>query len=136
VKKSLTEEVSELGGDPADPVWLWFLKRGPHGPSFSWSQTRREPPGYVGVVHLQEIVEEQAVIDPGFVSRAKEIVAMALTSKNPEVLRRAIQVAAVLGDEDELKAISGMVKHTDASVAADARASAFHLKKRLKSATR
>jgi hypothetical protein len=130
------EEVAELGGDPADPVWLWLLKRGPHGPSFSWGQTRRQPPGYVGVEHLQEIVEEQTDIDPSFVSRAKKVVAMALTSESPEVLRRAIQVAAVLGGEKELKAISGMVKHTDASVAADARASAFHLKKRLKSTTR
>lgn len=95
IGRALSEEVLRLGGDPSDPVWLWFLKRGPHGPSFTWGQTRREPPGYVGVEHLQEIVDENARSDASFIEKARSVVALALTSQEPQIVRRAIQVKVV-----------------------------------------
>jgi len=131
MNRALVEEIAGLGGDPTDLVWEWLLKRGPHGSDFTWGQARREPAGYVGVVHLQEIVEEQSDLDPTFLNRAKAAVGLALRSENPKILRRAIQVASVLGSEEEIKVISSIVKHGDVSVAADARACTFHLKNRL-----
>lgn len=132
MRKIQIDELVALGGNPSDSIWEWFLRRGLHGPGFTWSQTRREPPGYVGVEHLHEIVEEMSDIDPEFPVRAKSIVTMALASDNFEILRRAIQVAAVIGGEDELRAVSRFKDHHDSAVSADARASAFHLKSRLK----
>ncbi len=132
MNKALTQEIENLGGDITAPVWQWLLKGGPHGTSFTWSQTRQEPPGYVGVEHLERIVDEQASLDHSFTERTKSAVALALTSTNTEILRRAIQVAAVLGGEAELRAVNALKKIDNESVAADARASVFHLKKRLK----
>jgi hypothetical protein len=132
IGRALYEEVVRLGGDPSDPVWLWFLKRGPHGPDFTWGQTRRQPPGYVGVEHLQEIVEENAKLDTSFTEKARCVVARALNSNETQILRRAIQVAAVLGSQDELEAVSRLTKSENEAVVADAKACAFYLKRRLR----
>lgn len=135
INRALSGEVLKLGGDLSDPVWLWFLKRGPHGPDFTWGQTRREPSGYVGLEHLQEIVEENAKSDPSFLTKARSVVALALSSKEPLIIRRAIQVAAVLGSQGELEAVSQFTKSENEAIAADAKASVFYLKRRLKAAS-
>lgn len=136
IDRALSDEVVRLGGDLSDPVWLWFLKRGPHGPDFTWGQTRRNPPGYVGVEHLQVIVDENAKSDVSFTKKAQSIVALALTSKEPQIVRRAIQVAAVLGSQAELEAVSRLTKSENEVVAADAKACVFYLKRRLKAESR
>ena len=128
LNNALVAEVQRLGGDPGDPVWRWFLLNGPHGPSFTWGQTRKEPPGYVGIDHLREIVAEHEAQDPLFVSRAKEVALLALQSHSPNFLRRAIQVLAAVGRESDLEAVLALIAHTDSSVAADARACVFELK--------
>jgi hypothetical protein len=131
VNSALVAEIQSLGGDAGDPVWQWFILRGPHGPHFTWGQTRKEPSGYVGVEHLQQTVYEKEESDPSFSSRARDVIHKAFSSKNPNFLRRAVQVAAVIGGEAELELVSALTSHEDKSVAADARASAFHLRKKL-----
>jgi len=131
----LANEVRSLGGEPTDEVWLWLLERGPHGADFSWGQRKNKPPGYVGVEHLLQIVQERSENDSSFLERAREAVKLALRSDNPVILRRGIQVAAVVGGESELVAVASLVQSEVQNVAADAKASAFYLKRRLKAET-
>jgi hypothetical protein len=131
VQSKLVEEIQKLGGDVGDLVWQWFAGNGPHGPSFTWRQTRRQPPGYVGVEHLERIIAENEEHAPGFRTRANSVVRKALLSNDVNLLRRAIQVAAVVGDQTDLQRISALTQHENERVAADARASKFYLRKRL-----
>jgi hypothetical protein len=127
---ALANEISRLGGDPADEVWVWLVTRGPHGATFTWGQTRSQPPGYVGVSHLQQIVSELALSIPSFQERAQRVVNLAMGSEHSELARRAIQVAAVIGGNTELQQIKRLASSQDVAVASDARASAFYLKGR------
>ena len=135
MNSALTTEIRRLGGDPTGEAWRWFLRNGPHGDSFTWSQTRGEPPGYVGVVHLQAIVAERMRTDPSFVARATHVARLALSSTDQNFLCRAIQVASVVGTESELKRLAPFTSHENAVVAAHARAAMFYLKKRLREGT-
>lgn len=131
MNRALAAEIDRLGGDAGDEVWWWFVQNGPHGPEFTWSQTRQEPPGYVGVEHLQGIVAEKEESDANFLARARTVVGKAFLSTDLNVLRRAIQVAAVVGGEAELQKLAALTTHENESVADDARASMFYLRKRL-----
>ena len=130
--KGVATAIRAVGGDPADPSWEWLALRGPHGAGFTWAQTKNEPPGYVGVEHLERIVAEKQEADPTFVPTASAVVEKALKSTDIDLLRRAIQVGAVVGSEAELRRIQELTQHEDPEVAADAKAGAFHLNRRLK----
>jgi len=134
ISASIASEIEKLGGSQSDDVWLWLTQNGPHGPSFTWSQTRESPPGYVGVVHLAKIVREKTEADSTFMERAESVIRAALHAKDEQLLRRAIQVAAVVGSKDTLSEISGLTTHVNSLVAADARASQFYLRQRLRAA--
>jgi hypothetical protein len=133
MNRALTDEIRHLGGDPTDDVWRWLLLNGPHGITFTWRQTRSEPAGYVGVEHLQSIGTEKIQIDPTFLTRAKLVAEQALASTDPNFLCRAIQVAAVVGSDNELRRLTTFTTHEIESVAANARAGVFYLKRRLRS---
>lgn len=135
MNSALAAEIRRLGGDPTDESWRWFLRNGPHGESFTWGQTRGEPPGYVGVEHLETIVAERMQIDPSFITRAIIVAEFALSSSNPNFLCRAIQVASVVGTDDELKRLAPFTSHENSVVAAHARAGVFYLKKSLRKGT-
>lgn len=132
MNSALTAEIRYLGGDPTDEMWRWFLRNGPHGNSFTWSQARGKPPGYVSVEHLQEIVAERMQIDPSFVARIKHIAELALSSTDQNFLCRAIQVASVVGSDAELKRLAPFTSHENSVVSGHARAGVFYLKKRLR----
>lgn len=132
MKPSLIAEVERLGGDPSDPVWQWLLFNGPHGNQFSWSQTRSDPPGYVGVEHLELIVTEQAGVSGNFLKRAQDAVTQSLSSTWPDILCRGIQVAAIIGSEEELSKLVALNSRENASVCANAKAASFYLKRRLR----
>lgn len=136
MNSALTAEIRRLGGDPTDEVWRWFLGKGPHGASFTWSQARGEPPGYVGVEHLQSIVAEHMRVDSSFLTRARHVLELALSSADQNFLCRAIQVASVVGSDSELKRLAPFTCHENPAVAADARAGVFHLKRRLRKFSR
>lgn len=129
MNRALTSEVLRIGGDPADPVWQWFLLNGPHGRSFTWSQTRKEPPGYCGLDHLREIIAERAKINPFFPAQARTVAERALTSEEPVFIRRAIQVMAAAGGRDDAGLIEPFVAHRLKSVSNDAKACLFELKR-------
>jgi hypothetical protein len=124
---SLSSEVRGLGGDPTDKLWRWFMMRGPQGPSFSWSQKKIDPPGYVGLEHLREVVAERAAQDPTFLVRARAIARKALTSGHNDVLRRGLQVSAALSLRDVAATVQELTQHSDQFVASDAWACLFLL---------
>jgi hypothetical protein len=124
--------ILQIGGDPSDELWIWLVKRGPHGTSFTWGQSRNEPAGYVGICHLEEIAAEMTASVPEFVARARSMVRIAVTSDDSELSRRAIQVAAVVGDKEELQLIRQLTEHEDPEIAAEAKACFFYLKRRAK----
>jgi len=127
---SLTSEVSRLGGDPSDSVWEWFLLNGPHGGHFTWGPTRKTKARYIGLVHLKEVVADLSQRDPAFLGRATEVAVRALGSHMSEVIRRGIQILAVIGDKELIDKIVPLVRHSDAQVAADAKACVFELKRK------
>jgi hypothetical protein len=132
VNGELAAQIQELGGDPTDEVWRWFALNGPHGSGFSWGQTRQQPPGYVGVEHLERIVAERLSNDPRFLGRLTAVVDLALSSTHASLLRRAVQVAAIIGGTSMLERVGGLRSHNNDKVAADARASVFYLKRKLR----
>ena|SRR5215469_15885200 len=124
-------EISRLGGDPRDEIWIWLVTRGPHGARFTWSQTKKEPAGYIGIDHLHRIIGELSETIPGFEERARSIVNLAFESQLSDIVRRAIQVAAVVGSAEELQRIKQLGASETSAVASDARASAFYIKHRI-----
>src|SRR5687768_6765507 len=102
ISHRLQAEIVRLGGDSADSVWRWLVLTGPHGPEFSWGQRRNEPAGYVGIEHLRTVVAEQSAADPSFRGRSALVVLSAMDSVIPELVRRAVQVAAALDLSDAL----------------------------------
>jgi len=128
ISKEAYEAIRAAGGDPTDRVWDWLMNRGPHGMGFTWSQTKRQPSGYVGIEHLQKIVEE---LEPAFRDRLRRSLAVALRTTASELLRRAVQVGATIGREADLLRIVELTDCNNPAVAADARASAFYLRRRL-----
>ncbi len=130
MNKDLSELVVQLGGDPADPVWQWFIVNGPHGACFTWSQTKKSPPGYNGLEHLQRIILERSEVDPSFASRARQIAEIALSSDDLDLKRRAIQVLAVVGDREHIKNIEPYASHPAATLSKDAKACLFELKRK------
>lgn len=129
MNSTIVNEIIRLGGDPSDEVWRWLATRGPHGNSFTWGQTRREPPGYVGVDLLRRVVEEYSQTTPDFSESARVVVRAALASEQPGLVRRAIQVAAVIGGPSEMHVVRQLVDTPQGEIAADARACVFYLTK-------
>jgi len=134
ISKAVATAIRAVGGDPTEPGWEWLALKGPHGASFTWAQTKSEPPGYVGVEHLERVVAEKYEADPDFRAKVSNLVSKALASTDIGLLRRAIQVAAVVGTHEELRRIQSLTEHENAAVVADAKAGAFYLKRRLKMA--
>ena len=128
MNRALVSEILRLGGDPSDDVWVWFTTRGPHGLSFTWGQTRSTTAGYIGVEHLEKIVGELDVTIPAFRERALQVINAAIGSEMPEFVRRAVQVAAVVGGRSELQQVKRLFLSPDPAVASDAKACAFYLK--------
>jgi hypothetical protein len=132
MNRKIIEEVERLGGDVSSHVWRWFLRNGPHGNSFTWGQTRNQPPGYVGLEHLQRIVAGFAEKDKDFISKALRVAQSALASNDPGIVRRGIQVIGVVGGKEQLDDIKTLSSSLDPFIAEDARACLFELKRRIR----
>ena len=131
---ALIDEIIRLGGDPTDQTWEWLLFRGPHGDRFTWGQTRNKPPGYVGLEHLSRIIVEFSENDADFPKRALMAARASLSSAYPDIVRRGIQVIAVIGDESDEPKIKALTMNKNESIKADARACSFVLKQRFRRA--
>jgi len=129
---AIRDEIVRLGGDPTDQVWEWLLFRGPHGNSFTWSQTRNQPPGYVGLEHLSRVVAERSENDADFEKEVLMAARASLSSNFPDIVRRGIQVIAVIGDEADFSKIKTLTTDETESIQADAKACSFELKRRIR----
>jgi hypothetical protein len=127
--RETADEVRRLGGDPTEETWRWFLLTGPHGADFGWSQRKLEPAGYVSLEHLRRILAEKTEQDPGFRGRIEGIVSQALRSNDPEIVRRAIQVAGASAMTSVISEVKALTGRTDPRISADARACLFVLQR-------
>jgi hypothetical protein len=103
----LRDQITAVGGDPRDERWNWFATRGPHGSSFTWSASRSNPRGYVGLEHLEGVIAELMRADAAFLGwlrRAARAV-LGTCAANDEFLRRAIQILAVVGEPGDISLI-------------------------------
>jgi hypothetical protein len=134
MRKPFLDEIYRLGGDPSDEVWSWLYThtRGPHGAAFTWGQTRDQPAGFVDLELLTKFAAEMEALIPNFRCRAQEVVRIGMRSTVPLLVRKSIQVAAVVGGEEELRLVKQFVQSDEADVASDARACAFYLKRVLR----
>ncbi|WP_136525374.1 hypothetical protein [Geomonas ferrireducens] len=132
MNREMTDEITRIGGDPSDILWEWFLHRGPHGSYFTWGQSRKSPPGYVGLEHLKTVIADFEDTEPGFSSRARNIAKSALNSIYPDIVRRGIQIISVVGNAEDFKDINELTVSSDPTVKADAKACVFELKTRLR----
>jgi hypothetical protein len=128
----VANEIRVLGGSVSDSVWSWMIRNGPHGPSFTWSQTKTEPPGYVGIEHLERIVDEKQAAEKDFKEKALKVVRSSLQSNNEEILVRAIQICAVVGTRDEIRNIGKLVDHGSELVSKNAKACSFYMKRKFR----
>jgi len=122
------ERPDRNAGDRSDPAWEWFASRGPHGAQFTWSASRTGPPGFVGLELLRQVIEERTAAEPDFPQRVRDIALDSLGSSDSALIRRALQVLAVVGQEPDLRAIHAFTSDTDELVSGDAKASHFELK--------
>lgn len=128
MNRHLVREVENLGGSVSDPIWDWLINNGPHGGSFTWSQTKDEAPGYVGIKRLEKIVQEKIASNGNFPERAKSVVLIALKSSNEDIIIRAIQILAAIGYATDVEIISKFTTCKSQMVSKNAKACEFYLK--------
>jgi hypothetical protein len=131
LSRATADAIARIGGDPTDLLWEWIASYGPHGAHFTWAQTKREPPGYVGVEHLEQVISEKEMASPGHRNELRDRARLGLASSDDGLLRRCIQISSVVGGNDELETLIGLIE-MDGVIGSDARAAAFYLRRRLK----
>jgi hypothetical protein len=122
----------KLEGTPPTEGWYWFMCRGPHGSSFTWGASRLGPPSYVGIEHLRKVIDERTANDSDTPVRLRAIARAATGSSDAEVMRRALQVLAVVGTNEDVPLIEGLAVHSRDVIARDAKAALFELKRLLR----
>ncbi len=106
----------------ATPEWHWFVNRGPHGSSFTW---HNEVPRYSALAGLKTYISELAEADPSFPENLRQIALDALDMDSTDLIRRAIQVLAVVGSDSDLDRLRTLADHPVNAVRKDARAALF-----------
>ncbi|MFB9865488.1 hypothetical protein [Rufibacter immobilis] len=111
-----------LAEDPSDPVWHWFICNGPHGERFTW-----EKPSYAesDLHYLENFIDERAETIEKFYERARTVALKSLEIDNHVMIRTAIQVLCVIGQDEDLQLVLEFVNHEDKSVRHDAKACLF-----------
>lgn len=115
-----TGRIAREGGDP---VWYWLLRDGPHGSSFQWASELNGR--YNALEHLRRIIAEMTEADAEFPNEAREAARRAIQHDHAIVIRRGIQVLAVVGTDEDLDAVDALRQHPIKQVAADARSCLF-----------
>jgi hypothetical protein len=109
------------------PVWAWLVNNGPHGPSFEWGQTPQTSREFRELDLLREIVAERTAADPSFPLVARSAALELLAEKDPDYIRRAIQVLSVVAAAEDVDALRRFLRHRSADVRKDARTCLFEL---------
>lgn len=95
MNRALANEITWIGGVQQMRCGSGWQRVGRTAPT-SLGVKPAEPAGYIGINHLQEIVDELVLSVESFRDRAVPVVNFAFRSELPELTRRAIQVAAVV----------------------------------------
>jgi hypothetical protein len=111
-----------LAEDPSDPVWHWFICNGPHGERFMW-----EKPSYAesDLYYLKKFIDERAESTNGFCEQARTVALKSLAIDNHVMIRTAIQVLCVTGNDEDLQMVLEFVNHEDKLVRNDAKSCLF-----------
>ena len=111
-----------LADDPADPAWRWFILNGPHGERFKWVRYGNLPSD---IEYLTKFIEEYAEDIPNFKNKIREIALTTLQRENVILIRTAIQVLSVVGNDDDMSFVQAFTDHDDRDIQNDAKCSLF-----------
>lgn len=119
----------KLAKDPSDPVWHWFICNGPHGERFSWVKDSIMP---VDLFYLKEFINEKTLADPQFISKARAVALQSLEIPNSAMIRKAIQVLCVIGEDNDLELLKEFLADEDESIVKDVKCCLFERKIKIK----
>lgn len=108
--------------EPEHPeVWLWFVCNGPHGERFDWGSD---------VPTLTRFMGERTEADPEFPAKARRLARECLVDEETELVYTALQVLAVVGQDEDRAAVDALVNDPDPEIAAAATCCRFELEQR------
>ena len=120
----------KLAKDPSDPVWFWFICNGPHGERFSWVREFSHAPGDLSL--LKEFIDEKVSFDPEFRNKARTVALLSLDIANVAMVRKAIQVLCIIGNEKDMELIKELVYSDNEEIVKDAKCCLFERKIKFK----
>lgn len=112
----------KLADDPADSAWRWFILNGPHGERFKWVQYNSLPKD---IEYLTKFIEQYSENIPDFKNKIRQIALLTLDRENIILIRTAIQVLTVVGNDDDMNLIQSFVIHNDSDIQKDAKCALF-----------
>jgi len=115
--------LGRIAREKGDRIWYWLLRNGPHGSGFNWAPQLNGR--YDSVEHLKRVIAEWTEQDRLFPVKARLAALEALAYEQPAILRRAIQVLAIVGTDEDLTLVGRLQGHPNEAVANDARSCLF-----------
>jgi len=115
-------ESLKIADDPSDPAWRWFILNGPHGERFQWTRFGTLPRD---IEYLEEFINEREDTYSGFRKKIREISLTTLNGDNIVLIRTAIQVLTIVGNDDDLKLLDQFVEHENIDIQNDAKCGLF-----------
>lgn len=112
----------KLGGDPSDSAWRWFILNGPHGERFQWTRFGALPRD---IEFLEKFINEREDTDFGFREKIREISLKSLDLDNITLIRTAIQVLTIVGNDDDIKLVAQFVEDENIDIQNDAKCALF-----------
>jgi hypothetical protein len=115
-------ESLKLADDQGDPAWRWFILNGPPGERFQWKRYGTLPSD---IEMLEEFIDERGADDSEFRNKIRGISVSLLAKNNSVLIRTAIQVLTVVGNEEDMQLVQHFVDSEDLDVKNDARCALF-----------
>jgi hypothetical protein len=115
-------ESLKLADDPGDLAWMWFILNGPHGERFQWKRYGTLPSD---IEMLGQFIDERSADDPEFRKKIRDISVSSLAKSNSVLIRTAIQVLTVVGDEEDMQVVQHFVDSEDLDIKNDAKCALF-----------
>jgi hypothetical protein len=125
-------ESLKLADNPSDPAWRWFILNGPHGERFQW---KRYGELSRDIETLEKFIDERSTDDVEFKNKIRDISLSSLSKDNDILIRTAIQVLTIVGDEDDMQIVGNFVNDENTDIKNDAKCALFErglkIKKRI-----
>ena len=115
-------ESLKLADDPSDSAWRWFILNGPHGEQFQWNRFGTLPKD---IEYLEKFINEREDTELGFREKIREISLKSLDRDNIILIRTAIQVLTIVGNDDDIKLVVQFVEDENIDIQNDAKCALF-----------